>query len=336
MADNGDIPSLAGGRTGAKNDRNKLGKPYDLYFLKDTFTDAKFDVTDEELPEKNIDRVEKIKKVTTGDKMTLASIGQGETLDTTTIDKTGYQGVGSDNSAPAAFNIDSSKEGMPLYFKDLRNDSYIFFRAYLEGITEDIAPSWAEHNYLGRSEPVYVYERAMRTINFTLKLVAQTEYELQAIYLKMNALTSMCYPEYAHDTRLGDKTRMKPPLAKFRLGEMFGSTNNEMLGFIEALNYTVPESSTWETVSGKRVAKHITATITWKVLHGTPPEMYKPGTDDEPYDFYGYNGVGLMPITNNKGQQTGQSTAGPIPPEKRRTRKWNSPRKTKPNGEPAG
>ena len=216
-------------------------------------------------------------------------IGQGETLDTTTIDKTGYQGVGSDNSAPAAFNIDSSKEGMPLYFKDLRNDSYIFFRAYLEGVTEDIAPSWSEHTYVGRSEPVYVYERATRTINFTLKLVAQTEYELQAIYRKMNVLTSMCYPE---------------------------------LGFIEALNYSVPDSSTWETVAGKRVPKHITATITWKALHTTPPEMFD--------NFYGYNGEdgAFMPKVTGNGVQNGITGIKPPDPKLRRTRKWNSPRKT--------
>ena len=51
--------------------------------------------------------------------------------------------------------IENEQNGFPFYFKDLRDNSYIFFRAFLEGITEEIAPSWAEHNYMGRSEPTY-------------------------------------------------------------------------------------------------------------------------------------------------------------------------------------
>ena len=36
------------------------------------------------------------------------------------------------------------------------------------------------------------------------------------------------------------KTRMKPPLTKFRLGDMFGSTNKELLGFLESVSYSMP------------------------------------------------------------------------------------------------
>ena len=335
LADNGDIPSTAGGRVGAKKGRSQLGTPYDLFFLRDTFTQAEKDVYNKELPDKKLNEKAYIKKVTTGDKMTLAPIVQGITLDTTTAKATTFKGdAGGANpydSVDLGFNINETKEGMPLYFKDLRNDSYIFFRAYLEGITEDITPSWSEHNYVGRSESVYVYERATRTITFSLKLVAQTEYELQAIYRKMNHLTSMCYPEYAQDVRMGDKTRMKPPLAKLRLGEMFGGqtvvtdsnpNNKEMLGFIEALNYIVPESSTWETISGKRVPKHITANITWKALHTTPPEMFD--------NFYGYNGEdgAFMPDVDDNQQQKGITGIKEPDASLRRTRKWNSPRKT--------
>ena len=48
---------------------------------------------------------------------------------------------------------------MPFYFKDMRNNTYVFFRAYIEGLTENINPSYVT-NYIGRSGTVYVYERA--------------------------------------------------------------------------------------------------------------------------------------------------------------------------------
>ena len=90
-----------------------------------------------------------------------------------------------------------------------------------------MTPSWEEHVYVGRSEPVYTYTNAQRDISFNLNLVAHTKQELSKIYEKMNRLTSLCYPQYDVDNFLGgNKVRMKPPLTKFRMGEMFGSVNN--------------------------------------------------------------------------------------------------------------
>ena len=237
-----------------------------------------------------------------GDKMTLAPMikgthllpGGGGTMvmkDQTDVEET------------IQVNIDTEREGMPLYFKDLRDNKYIFFRAYVDGITEDLAPNWSQTDYIGRSEAVYVYQNASRSITFTLKLIANTKQELSKIYEKMNRLTSLCYPEYAKDELISDymspkntqeeiirqdvKTRMKPPLTKFRLGDMFGTTNNELLGFIESISYSVPSESTYETENKKRVPKHITATITYKVIHGKVPEL-KDGDSD--YKYYGYTG----------------------------------------------
>ena len=182
--------------------------------------------------------------------------------------------------------------GMPFYFKDLRDDSYVIFRAYIDGITENIAPSWNPTNYIGRSEPVYTYERAERDIGFNFKLFAQTKGELSMIYKKINKLTSLCYPEYHVDTDIdkdGNKTRMKPPLTKFRLGELFGASDSatqnrksEMLGFIKSLTYTMPDEGVWETENGKRVPKYITVSIAYQVIHATVPNLET--------QFHGYIG----------------------------------------------
>ena len=77
--------------------------------------------------------------------------------------------------------IEGSENGMPFYFKDMRDGAYLFFRAYLDGINESISPSWSNSEYMGRSESVYVYQNAKRTISFQLKLVAQTKSELRAM-----------------------------------------------------------------------------------------------------------------------------------------------------------
>ena len=187
--------------------------------------------------------------------------------------------------------IESSQDGMPFYFKDLRDNSYIVFRAYIEALTENISPTWTPENYIGRSEPVYVYERAEREISFTLKIFAQSETELDMIYKKLNRLTSLCYPQYKEDTQFGGKTRMKPPLSRLRIGELFGNTdiasesNRQMLGFIKSVSYSYPDTSPWETIRGKRVPKHITAAINYQVIHEDVPRL---GTS-----FYGWTGEEL-------------------------------------------
>tara|TARA_R100001377_G_scaffold44282_1_gene25213 strand:- start:3664 stop:5400 length:1737 start_codon:yes stop_codon:yes gene_type:complete len=174
--------------------------------------------------------------------------------------------------------LEDKKQGMPFYFKDMRTNAYIFFRAYIEGLTENISPSYAPTNYIGRSEPVYTYERAEREISMTLKLVAQTREELTSIYTKMDRLTSMCYPEYVDDDY---GSRMKPPLAKLRYGELFGKENKELMGYIKSISYSVDQSSTYETDVGYRVPRHVLATIGYQVIHDRAPRL---GTT-----FYGIN-----------------------------------------------
>jgi len=172
---------------------------------------------------------------------------------------------------PTNINLESSQEGMPFYFIDLRDNTVIYFRAYIDGLSDSISPSWNSENYIGRSEPVYTYTNTEREIGFNLKLFAQTKDELNMIYRKLNRLTSLCYPEYKEDT--AGRQRMKPPLTKFRLGELFGSEASEMVGFIKSLTHTFPDDSPWEIKQHQRVPKYIEVDITYQVIHSEVPSL---------------------------------------------------------------
>ena len=196
--------------------------------------------------------------------------------------------------------IEGEENGMPFYFKDMRDGAYVFFRAFIEGLSENISPSYNSTQYIGRSEPVYTYSMSERELSLTLKLFAQTKDELSMIYKKMNKLTSLCYPEYFKDevitlvedevtqtssevvTNVGYGNRMKAPLTKLRIGDMFGSSNSELQGYIKSLSYSVDQASPYETEVGKRVPKFVTATIGYQVIHSTVPNLET--------KFYGYIG----------------------------------------------
>ena len=222
-----------------------------------------------------------------GDKITLAPFFKGADLKPYAANK-------NQKISDHALSEDS---GMPFYFKDLRDNTFIMLRGYLSGITETYSPTWNAKKYLGRSEPVYTYESATRSISFTMTLTAQSALELDSIYGKLRRLSSFCYPEYANDENLGMKMRMKPPLIRMRLGELFGnraenkSNSKDLLGFFDALTNTVPETSTWEFRKGQRVPKLITSAVTFKVIHDSPPDMATP--------FYGYiGGTGTADIAD--------------------------------------
>ena len=201
--------------------------------------------------------------------------------------------------------VEDKSNGMPFYIKDLRDGNYIVFRAYIDGIDETITPGWESENYIGRSEPVYTYGPTERAISMNLKLFAQTSNELDLIYQKLNRVTSLCYPEYQKDVRLGDKTRMKPPIIQFRLGELFGSGTRDMTGFITSLTYTYEDDSPWETEQGRRVPKYVTAALGFQVIHEEVPSLdFSRHQDHEQasdFRFYGINdtvGVGVQAATS--------------------------------------
>ena len=202
--------------------------------------------------------------------------------------------------------LESSEHGMPMWFKDLRNNKYLTFRAYVSGLTENVSPVWNPENFMGRSEPQYIYEKTERDINFTLKMFPGSSEELEQLWRKLRYLTSLCYPQYKDDRTLkgwlGAKNRMKPPLTRFRLGEVYGNYRDKgALGFIKSISYSFPDESPWSTdeagvlyqrgdsnssgtnftqMSGLpnsknvRVPKYISAAITYQVIHDALPNMY--------------------------------------------------------------
>jgi hypothetical protein len=226
-----------------------------------------------------------------GDKHTLLDFGISDTELSERLGRTQYLDKIED-AHPNASNdgtIEGIGNGMPFYFKDMRDGAYLFFRAYIEGLSENISPTYNSTQYIGRSEPVYTYGQTERDVNFTLKLFAQTKDELNMIYKKMNKLTSMCYPEYFKDLRLDDDgiarsygNRMKPPLTKLRIGELYGNSQSQLMGYIKSLSYSIDQASPFETEVGKRVPMHIVANIAYQVIHSETPNLET--------KFYGYIG----------------------------------------------
>ena len=220
--------------------------------------------------------------------------------------------------------LEKQAHGMPFYFKDMRTAELIVFRGFISGLIETVTPEWNEETYVGRSEPVYVYKSGIREITFRFTMAAQTRYELNSMYKKLQRLTSLAYPQYIADSSfLTSKMRMRPPLTKLRIGELYGGsdisvkyeevedpstgevktvmknewTGRELGGILMGLSYEFPDNSPWEIKMGRRVPKIVSCDITYRVIHDVTP-----GNTTEFYGFSGYSQADTLKAGTRSGQ----------------------------------
>ena len=151
--------------------------------------------------------------------------------------------------------------------RDLRYDHYIYFRGYVTGITENVSPSFTPTNYIGRSEPVYVYERGERDISFNLRVYPYDRREQEAIYKKLNRLTSLAYPRYLPEAD-NSLVRMKAPFTELFMAHI-GTKSQGQFGFIKSLSYTVNENGDWDMKS--MLPRLFDIAISYQILNRRPP-----------------------------------------------------------------
>ena len=211
-------------------------------------------------------------------------LGGGPTW--TNNDKISDSGVigqlGTDSLGNEALPEDNSTIGVAVdagdfyvRIKDLRDNSYIYFRGFITGITENVSPSFTPTNYIGRSEPVYSYERAERDISFNIKVYPANLIQQNRMYEKIERLTSLAYPQYIEDENF---TRMKPPFTELYMAHI-GKKQKGQLGYIKSLSYTVNESGDWDSI--RSLPRMFDIAISYQIINKRPPSL----RDD--YKFYG-------------------------------------------------
>ena len=57
------------------------------------------------------------------------------------------------------------------------------------------------------------------------------------------------------------------------MGDLYGTSKEELLGFLQAITYTVENASPYEVKSGLRAPKYIFATLSFHVLHAEAPSL---------------------------------------------------------------
>lgn len=144
------------------------------------------------------------------------------------------------------------------------------FRCSINGLTENVSPSWTSNSFIGNPYKYYIYESVERSVSFNLQIFCMNPIELANNWAKITNLTKLAYP-------LVDNMMAHPNFLTFSLGDMYRGK----IGILESLSYTFPDNGTWETnIEGLLLPKFIDAALTIKFV-----ENIEAGSITGLYDF---------------------------------------------------
>jgi hypothetical protein len=91
------------------------------------------------------------------------------------------------------------------YFEVINNDttddinnSFLFFRAYINNLGDNFKAEWQSYKYVGRGENFYKYGGFSRDISLSFTIYAHSRAEMIPIYEKLNYLVGVTAPSYSN------------------------------------------------------------------------------------------------------------------------------------------
>jgi len=219
------------------------------------------------------------------DKITYKSL-YSDSLDTTLQDTVPFRIV----------KIDNSGNG---------NNTYIHFRAYIEGLSDSFKADWGTQKYMGRGENFYFYNGFDRDISFKFQVPVLSKYEQQSVFNKLNYLASLCAPDYSQGGF------MRGNLIKVTIGDYL----IDVPGIFQGITYTISDDAGWDIARGENgnkitlnegdtggwvMPKLIDVSgFTFKPIHNFIPKTANPN-ENYATPFINY-GVTYGENSNNKG-----------------------------------
>ena len=141
------------------------------------------------------------------------SLGQEDKLNALGVFK-------SNDQIPSDYEKDT-KDYVKFRFEVIDQDSksgeynIIAFRAFLDNISDDYNATHNAFKYNGRGEEFFTYNKFQRRIQLGFKIAAQTRWEMQPLYQKINYLAAQTAPNYSAEGRI------RTPYVRLTVGNWF-------------------------------------------------------------------------------------------------------------------
>ena len=128
---------------------------------------------------------------------------------------------------------------IPFAFNTLTPDGqkFLFFRAFLDDLSDNYSGDWAGTQYIGRAEEFHTYQGFKRNVSFNFKVAAFTKEELLPLYKKLNHLVASTAPTYSKAGNF-----MRGTLTTLSIGEYLDRQD----GFITKVDLNWEKGYPWE------------------------------------------------------------------------------------------
>lgn len=142
-------------------------------------------------------------------------------------------------------------EYVPFYFHDVRTNEIVSFHAFLASLSDDFTASYDSVDAFGRVEPIKTYKGTQRKIGFSFYVVATNPNDFDTMWIKLNKLTTLVYPQFSEGRTLVDdannnviyapfsQTIQASPMIRVRIGDLIRS-NYSKFNLARLFGYTYP------------------------------------------------------------------------------------------------
>jgi hypothetical protein len=165
------------------------------------------------------------------------------------------------------------------------NEERFAFSAYISDYRDTFDATWTDINYIGRSEPFYIYSKFKRSVSFNLKIPCFNRTQLFEKHRALGQLASTTAGTY--DNRSGKTNALGGVLIRLNVGNYLVGEYATM----NSLNYSIPNDATWDITPEARLAMYIDASFQFNIVHQILPQ-YEPsatvGGNSKPVGFFGY------------------------------------------------
>ena len=142
-----------------------------------------------------------------------------------------------DSADVLKFEDELESEYMPFYFHDLRTNEIISFHAFITDMKDSFQVQYSDTDAYGRIDPVKIYNKTSRSINVGFWLIATSQEDFDSMWLSINKLTNMVYPQWSEGRQLASdgKSFIMPfsqiptasPMIRLRVGDFIRSNGSK-------------------------------------------------------------------------------------------------------------
>ena len=152
-----------------------------------------------------------------------------------------------------------------------KTDKFLYFRAFLDSLSDSYTANWSGIKYVGRAEEFFNYTGFGRTMSFAFKAAAFSKEELEPIYNKLNHLVGGTAPTYGNEGLF-----MRGTLLKLTIGDYIKNQN----GFLSSVSLTWNTDYPWEIEGDLKVPHMLDVSCEFTPIHTFNPEF---GVDEKKF-----------------------------------------------------